>query len=58
MTRYQWNYPTQGTRFPRTSAEAFGPYCGMRSAVRNTWSRVLYWLAGVLTVAALGMAAL
>jgi len=58
MSRYQWDYPTKGTRFARTSAEAFGPYCGMRSAPRFDWSRVLYWLAGAIFVAALLLAAL
>lgn len=58
MTRYQWDYPTKGTRFPRTSAEAFGPYCGMRSSPRFNWSNVLYWAAGAVTIAALALAAL
>lgn len=58
MTRYQWDYPTKGTRFARTSAEAFGPYCGMHSRPRFNWSAVLYWVAGVLALAALGLAAL
>lgn len=58
MTRYQWDYPTKGTRFHRTSAEAFGPYAGMRSTPRFNWSNVLYWLAAALTFAALAIAAL
>jgi len=58
MSRFQWEYPTKGTRFARTSAEAFGPYCGMRSSPRYNWSHALYWAAGVLLIAALALAAL
>lgn len=57
MSRYQWDYPTKGMRFHRTSAEAFGPYCGMRSAPRVNWSHVLHWVAVALTIAALGLLA-
>ncbi len=24
--RFNWKYPSQGTRYPRTMNEAFGPY--------------------------------
>lgn len=58
MNRYQWEYPSKGMRFARTSAEAFGPYAGMRSAPRFNWSRVLYWLALLIFLASLGLAAL
>ena len=59
MTRHTWDYPTQGTRFARTSAEAFGPYGGMRRPVRYDWrSAVMYCTAIVLIVAALVLAAL
>lgn len=58
MTRYQWDYPTKGTRFARTSAEAFGPYSGMYRSPPFNWSNVLYWVAGVLALAALGLLAL
>lgn len=31
-TRFQWDYPTQGLRHPRSMAEAFGPYATLTSS--------------------------
>ena len=55
MTRFSWDYPTQGTRFARTSEQAFGPYCGMARTRGRNWSAVLYAVAGVLLVCAVVM---
>lgn len=31
-TRFQWDYPTQGLRYARNMAEAFGPYATLTTA--------------------------
>ena len=49
MNRFQWNYPSEGLRHPRTMNEAFGP--GARLHVDEpliTATRVLYALAGLI----------
>lgn len=49
MNRFQWNYPSEGLRHPRTMNEAFGP--GARLHVEQpviTATRVLYALAGLI----------
>lgn len=54
--KFQWDYPTQGLRYPRTMNEAFGPYATIpvgRRAV--TWSRVLYAAAAVLAALTVAM---
>lgn len=55
MTRFSWDYPTQGTRFARTSEQAFGPYCGMSRTRGRNRSAVLYAVAWVLVVCAVVM---
>ena len=50
--RFRWDYPSHGTRFARTSAEAFGPYGMMpmrRKGSRHT--KVNYLIAAVLVIA-------
>lgn len=50
--KYSWDYPSQGTRFARTSAEAFGPYGMMpmrRKGRRRT--KVNYAIAAALVIA-------
>lgn len=32
ITRFQWDYPTQGLRYARNMAEAFGPYATLTTA--------------------------
>jgi hypothetical protein len=47
--KFRWDYPSQGTRFARTSAEAFGPY-GMMPMRRKGSARTK---ANYIIVAAL-----
>ncbi len=50
--KFGWDYPSQGTRFARTSAEAFGPYGMMpmrRRGRRRT--KINYVLAVLLVIA-------
>jgi hypothetical protein len=51
--RFRWDYPSQGTRFARTSAEAFGPYgmMPMRSK-RRARTTANYIIAATLLIAA------
>lgn len=50
--RFRWDYPSQGTRFARTSAEAFGPYgmMPMRSK-RRARTTANYIIAAALLIA-------
>ena len=52
--RFTWDYPAEGTRFARTSAEAFGPYGMMPMSRRRNrvTTRLNYALAVLLAVAA------
>lgn len=50
--KFRWDYPSQGTRFSRTSAEAFGPY-GMMPMRRKgkLRTKVNYTIAAALVIA-------
>lgn len=50
--RFRWDYPSQGTRFARTSAEAFGPY-GMMPMRSKSRARTMtnYIIAAALVIA-------
>lgn len=54
MTPFRWDYPTQGLRYPRTMAQAFGPYAELSLPPRVSRAKTIamYTVAALLLIAA------
>jgi ribosomal protein L11 methylase PrmA len=52
---YDWDYPSQGLRFPRTLGEAFGPGDHLTTKSSITQTHVAYGIAVIIVVVTLLM---